>query len=52
MRHEGREEVEEARWCHDKFLELERETNNGDAGTSQHSSPSTTNSHPNRREPN
>ncbi|KAL5111066.1 hypothetical protein TcWFU_010469 [Taenia crassiceps] len=52
MRHGGREEVEEARWCHDKFLELEGETNNGDAGASRHSSPSTTNSHPIRREPN
>ncbi|VDM30946.1 unnamed protein product [Hydatigera taeniaeformis] len=52
MRHGGREEVEEARWCHDKFLELEGETNNGDGGASHHSSPSTTNSRPARRGPN
>ncbi|KAL5971196.1 hypothetical protein TSMEX_001055 [Taenia solium] len=52
MRHGGREEVQEERWCHDKFLELEGETNNGDADTSRHSSPSATNSRPNRREPN
>lgn len=52
MRYGGREEVEEARWCHDKFLELEGDKNDGDAEASRHFSPSTTNSRLNRRESN